>query len=63
MKETDFNIIQKPVAIKLTCPHCNEDIKIPWDNLNVPEYWGDDWGEIDCPECDKTIKLGDYDID
>lgn len=63
MTETDFYINQRPVSISLCCPHCDTDIEIPWDEIDVPEYWGDDWGYIECPYCEKQIELGDYDID
>lgn len=63
MNAVDFYINQRPVSISLTCPHCGMELEIPWDDLNVPEYWGDDWGEIECPYCEKTIKLGDYELE
>lgn len=63
MNKTDFYINQKPVSISLCCPNCSADIEIPWDELDVPEYWGDDWDSVVCPCCGKTIELGDYDID
>lgn len=60
---TWFHIDTKVVSISLDCPHCEERITIPWKNVDVPESWSDDWGEIECPECGKTIKLGDYEYD
>ena len=62
-KRVDFHINVKPVSIDFECPHCNYEIDISWDDLHVPEYWGDDWGEVDCPECGKSVRLGDYDYD
>ncbi len=62
MDKTDFYINERPVSITFKCPHCDWDVTIAWDCLNVPEYWGDDWGEIECPHCGKTILLGDYDV-
>ena len=61
MRETDFVINSRPHSISLECPHCDSDIEILWRELDVPEYWGDDWGDIECPHCGKAIKLGDYD--
>lgn len=60
MRETDFVINSRPYSISLECPHCDCDIEIPWDEVNVPGYWLDDWGEIECPSCGKTIQLGDH---
>ena len=63
MERTDFTIISTPVKIVFDCPHCDLPVEISWNNLYVPEYWGDDWGEVECPECGKTVELGDYDYD
>ena len=60
MKEVDFHIDVRPVSISLECPHCDMDITVSWRDVDVPECWDDDWGEIECPCCEKTIKLGDY---
>lgn len=62
MKSTDFFINQKPTSISFYCPYCDAKVKIRWEDLDVPEYWGDDWGEVECPICGKTIRLGDYGI-
>ena len=62
-KRIDFTILSAPYAIKLTCPHCNEDIEIKWEDIDPPESWSDYWDDIVCPECGKTIKLGDWDYD
>lgn len=60
---TGFHIDVKPVSITFVCPHCGEEVKIPWKNLDAPEYWGDDWGCVDCPECGGTVELGDHEYD
>lgn len=60
---TWFHIDTKVVSISLDCPHCGDRIVIPWKEVDVPEYWGDDWGEITCPECGKAVKLGEYEYD
>lgn len=63
MSKTDFHINVRPVSIDFTCPHCEQEQVIPWNYLSVPEYWGDDWGEVSCPLCGKSVALGDYDYD
>ena len=63
MDKTDFYINMRPYAISFECPHCEYDVTVNWNNLDAPEYWGDDWREIDCPNCGKTVLLGNYDID
>ena len=53
----------KPVSITFACPHCGQTVTVPWRKLYVPEYWGDDWGYADCPDCEKEVKLGEYEYD
>ena len=60
---TWFHIDTKVVSISLDCTHCGDRVVIPWKEVDVPEYWGDDWGEIACPECGKAVKLGEYEYD
>lgn len=62
-KPTDFHIDVKPVSITFACPHCGQTVAVPWRELYVPECWGDDWGYADCPNCEKEVKLGEYDYD
>ena len=62
-KVTDFVIKTRPYAIEFECPHCEQEVIVDWRDLDVPEYWGDNWGETECPRCGKTVSLGDYDMD
>lgn len=62
-RRTDFRIISRPVEITFVCPHCEVSQEIKWSDMDVPEYWGDDWGEVECPTCGETVELGDYDYD
>lgn len=57
---TWFHIDTKVVSISLDCPHCGDRIT---KDVDVPESWSDDWGEVECPECGETIKLGEYEYD
>lgn len=63
VEKTDFHINVKPVSINFVCPHCGCEIEVPWRLVNEPEYWGDDWGEVECTVCGETVELGDYDYD
>ena len=49
-KAVGFHIDVKPVTV-------------PWRELDVPECWGDDWGYVECPDCETEVKLGDYEYD
>ncbi len=62
-KETDFTIVSAPTSIRFTCPHCKGEVKIDWDDITAPEYWGDPWGYVDCPECREEVCLGEYEYD
>lgn len=62
-KAIDFHIDVKPVSVTFTCPHCGREATVPWRELNVPECWGDDWGYVECPDCEMEVKLGDYEYD
>lgn len=57
MDKTEFTITTKPVAIEFECPHCENEVSIPWDEVNVPGYWGDDWDDMECPYCHKMVAL------
>lgn len=57
-----FIIVSRPSYIHLECPYCDEEIEINWGDLNVPNGW-DYWDDVICPDCGKTIKLGDWEYD
>lgn len=59
----DFHIDVEPVSITFKCPHCNHEQTIEWKYVDAPTCWEDDWGAIQCPECEKKIELGDYEYD
>lgn len=63
IRSVDFHINVKPISIDFECPYCKDKVTIPWCDLDVPDYWGDGWGEIECPSCSERIKLGDYEYD
>lgn len=62
MKRADFTIVNRPDYITFTCPHCGQDQRMDWDEVTEPEYWGDEWGIVNCPECGEEIELGEYDM-
>lgn len=62
-KTVDFHIDVKPVSITFECPYCENEVTVTWGALDVPEYWGDDWDYVECPSCEKEVKLGDYEYD
>lgn len=62
-KVVDFHIDVRPVSISFKCPHCGEYITLPWNAVDEPECWEDDWGSVDCPVCSKEVELGDFEYD
>lgn len=60
---TDYTIISKPSYIIFTCPHCEEEVEVRFDEVDFnTDYWGD--GAVcDCPECGEEVELGDYEYD
>lgn len=58
----DFKIIMKPAAIEFECPHCGDYVRIAWRELDVPDYWGDKWPDVICPDCECEVELEDYEI-
>lgn len=60
---TGFHIDVRPVSITFTCPHCGREVRVPWQELDVPECWDDDWGYVERPDCETEVKLGDYEYD
>jgi len=59
-KAVDFQINSAPVSISFDCPYCGDSITLPWKSLNPPDYWGDRWDEVECPDCGKMVELQDY---
>ncbi len=62
-KPTNFLIVSAPVKIEFECPHCGEKIEIAWRDVDVPENWCDEWPPVDCPECGKSVDLGEWEYD
>ena len=58
---TDVRIIQRPVEVKIECPHCFYDIEVDYSEFTIDmgSYWPEDWeGRIlDCPNCEKEIEI------
>jgi transcription elongation factor Elf1 len=63
MEKIGFHINVKPVSIDFVCPHCGCETEVSWRNVNVPDYWGADWGEVECNVCGERIELGDWSYD
>lgn len=62
-----ITVVNMPSHITCHCPHCGEEIKIPYlDFLNmISEYYYGDWigDTFECPECEEEIEIKDVDWD
>ena len=54
-------IIQRPVEVKIECPHCFYDIEVDYSGFtaDMGSDYSEDWGGtvIDCPNCEKEIEI------
>lgn len=59
----NYTIISKPAYIQFECPHCHEDVEIPFGEVDYKtDYWGDGaW--CDCPNCGEEVVLDNYEYD
>ena len=56
IKDVDIVIVQKPVAISFSCPHCYRDVEIDFEEFEFDTGYSlsnliNDSTEFECPEC------------
>lgn len=65
--KTIITVVNTPSYITCYCPHCDEEIKIPYSDFlsMMSEYYYGDWIEdiFECPECGDEIEVKDVDWD
>ena len=58
---SDVRIIQRPVEVKIECPHCFYDTEMEYSGFEclMPSECPGDWGGtvIECPYCNKNIEI------
>lgn len=63
----DVRIIQRPIEVRIECPHCDEDIEVNYDEFIdfIGSDYPGDWGGqiIKCPRCEKEIEIDDIEWD
>lgn len=60
---TKYIIISKPAYISFTCPHCGEDIEVPFRKVAYNSKVWDDGATVICTECGKEVELGEWEYD
>lgn len=63
MKGVDYKIISKPVYVQFECPHCEETVKVPYDEVDYNTDYPGDGAKATCPECDKEVDLDYYEYE
>ena len=60
---TCYTIISRPHHILLECPHCGNDVEVPFQDVNYyNDYWGDG-GTCTCPDCGEDVELDEFEYD
>ena len=63
-KGVDITIIQAPVSVEFTCPHCEEEIDIDFvefgHSLSSLLY---DSVDFKCPSCEKELSVNSAELD
>lgn len=62
-EKADLTINSAPVDITFTCPHCRWQTDVPFEDVDEPECWQDDWGSVECPHCGEEVELGEWSYD
>ena len=57
MKKADFTIVSIPDMIWFYCPYCGEPVGIKY-GIPKPQYFGGEWDDVRCTECNQLVKLG-----
>lgn len=59
-EKVDFTINSVPKDITFECPHCEYRVDVPFGEVDEPRSWMDDWGSVECPDCGKEVRLGNF---
>lgn len=61
IRKAELQIISMPVEVRVTCPYCEEEMEIDFDNFMkemYSDYPGDWRGEtVECPGCKNEIEI------
>lgn len=54
----DYTITSVPTSVSFECPHCNEEVELPFET----RFW-EGYEEVKCPECNNKVRLCEWDYD
>jgi hypothetical protein len=62
-RSASIEVITVPRHISLTCPHCDEELEILYNDFCEMVGEPCDWkySALDCPECEKSIETDSVD--
>lgn len=60
---TKYTIVSKPSYVFFMCPHCGEDIEVPFRKVVYNSPLWDDGAIVVCPECGKEVELDEWEYD
>ena len=65
IRKADIMIYRAPVSVGVTCPYCEEEIDIDYDEFRmiVGDFWECQGMIVDCPSCREGFEIDDYDVD
>lgn len=67
-KGVGVRILQKPIEVVFSCPYCEEDIEIAYEefeNITNADLGGifNDSPSFNCPKCNEKLYVGAVDLD
>ena len=66
-KDVEITVVQKPVSVNFTCPHCYKDIVIDFDKFEGDTGFGIydllmESVEFECPECKEVLETNGVEL-
>ena len=68
VKDVDIVIVQKPIAISFSCPHCYRDVMLDFEEFENDTGYDlcnliNDSTEFKCPECRGKLETDGVELD
>ncbi len=59
----DYTIVSRPSYICFKCPHCHEDVQVPFGEVDYNTDCWSDGAWVDCPYCGEEVELDSWEYD